>query len=194
MEEFIATRWNKIAIPKLFKKDDGVFLFKFNSAEEMEVALAQGPCTYAGKFPLFLRPWKPGIKIDRTSSNTLKVWVTLPGLDLQFWSAEMLSKIISQIGKPCHTDMITAELSEGAGTGQISYARVLVEINVDTKLKEKITLRGPQGQETTQHIWYEWRPWQCLSCKTFGHKEGDCAKNKQSRTMKKWIPKSRKKD
>lgn len=84
MEQFILVRWKKIGIPKIFKKDNDIFLLKFRTRQEMENALAEGPCFFAGKYPLVLRQWTPGPKLDRTSLDTLNVWVTLPDLDLQF--------------------------------------------------------------------------------------------------------------
>lgn len=102
----------------------------------------------------------------------------------------MLSKIISQIGKPCYTDKITADLEQGEGEGRLSYARILVEVNAHDKLKDQIILRGPDGSETIQKIWYEWRPWQCLKCKSFGHKEAECEGSSQKRVVRKWLPKS----
>lgn len=69
------------------------------------------------------------------------------GLDLQFWNAVMLGQIMSCIGKPCHTDKLTEYLERGDPDGRISYARILVEVEASTALRDEILLRGKNGCE-----------------------------------------------
>lgn len=89
----------------------------------------------------------PGIKLNLVSLDMVNVWVTLTDLDLQFWSEQMLSRIVSTIGKPKHTDKITGQIGQRTEEGRLSYARVLVEMEARKPLKSKITLRGPKGEE-----------------------------------------------
>lgn len=101
----------------------------------------------------------------------------------------MLGKIVSCIGKLCHTDKLTEYVERGDPDRRISYARVLVELDASVELRDEITLRGQNGKEGKQHIIYDWRPWQCLTCRKFGHKEGDCHSHEQRKKV--WMPKDR---
>lgn len=78
------------------------------------------------------------MKLDLFSLNRVNVWITLPHLDLQFWNAVMLRKIVSYIGRPFHTDKLTEYLEQGDSDGRISYARVLVELNASVELRDEI--------------------------------------------------------
>lgn len=95
------------------------------------------------------------MKLDISSLNKVNVWITLPNLDLQFWNAIMLGKIVSCVGKPCHTDKLTEYLRRGDPDGRISYARVLVELDASVELKDEILLRGKNRVEIKQQIVYD---------------------------------------
>lgn len=93
----------------------------------------------------------------------------------------MLSRIVSKVGKPLATDRLTASRK------RMSYPRILVEVSADRPLKDKVLLRGPLGEEQVQEIHYEWRPWHCMVCKSFGHRDGECVK--QKKVVQKWVRK-----
>lgn len=99
----------------------------------------------------------------------------------------MLSCIVSQIARPCHTDKLMTQMEGGIGNGRLSYARILVEVDASKALKGQIILRNEMGEEIIQKIWYEWKSWQCLTCKSFGHKEGVCVQ--QRKVVQQWRPK-----
>ncbi|KAJ8528966.1 hypothetical protein K7X08_035801 [Anisodus acutangulus] len=56
---------------------------------------------------------------------------------------------------------------------KISYARVLVEIDVSQPLLESIELLTPQGL-IHQAVEYDWKPKFCTSCMKFGHLAEAC--------------------
>lgn len=78
MEQFVAARWSEFTKPKIFRANNGVFVFRFQKREEVEAILADGPQMFSGKLPLILRLWEPGVKLDSSSLNKVNVWVTLP--------------------------------------------------------------------------------------------------------------------
>lgn len=59
---------------------------------------------------------------------------------------------------------------------RVSYARVLIEVDVTMDLKNQITIRDPQGAKMTQHVEYDWRLPFCSICNKFGH---ECKRNEE---------------
>lgn len=74
----------------------------------------------------------------------------------------------------------------------MSYARVLVEVQASKPLKDKIVLKGPKWELFEQAIEYDWKPWHCVECNNFGHRDGACKGQVQQgkRVIKQvWRPK-----
>ncbi|XP_058776169.1 uncharacterized protein LOC131650479 [Vicia villosa] len=124
-----------------------------------------------------------------------KSWnfVTLPELYLneagyfivRFKSYEDHNKVMEQgpyfiYGKPIFLKYwsIDFELKADECTARklrISYAKVLVEVDITRPVKETVTIRDHSGNEWEQKIEYEWRPKYCQTCLKIGH---DCATKK----------------
>ncbi|XP_059306461.1 uncharacterized protein LOC132057887 [Lycium ferocissimum] len=68
--------------------------------------------------------------------------VIFPGLPIDFWSSEALGKVTSAIGRPMYTDKFTANMEK------LSYARVLIEIDVAQPLLGSIKLETPTEEVT----------------------------------------------
>lgn len=183
MERYVENRWSMVSKPEIRLTNSGVFLFSFKSEDDMKLILEKSPSMMGGIHPLILKHWFPGIKLDPRNVESVHLWITLPDLGYQFWSEEMLSRIVSKVGKPLMTDKMTATRT------RMSYPRVMVEVSAEKPLKEKVILRGPLGEEHVQPIMYEWKPWQCMYCHKFGHKHGDCQRGKK--TIKQWVPKAK---
>jgi len=106
------------------------------------------------------------------------VWVKFPNLPLKYWSTKCLSKIASVIGKPIQSDQLTPTMS------RISYARVLVELDLLDDLIHSVDILLPNGTALTQRVIYETLPRFCKHCKVLGHATGVCSKaTVESRTM-----------
>lgn len=95
--------------------------------------------------------------------------------------AKSLSKIGSAIGTPLVTDECTTNKL------RVSYARILVEVDIKLNLATEVTLKERQGRILKQPIEYEWRPLFCETCQKMGHK---CEPNKH----KQWIPRGKPKE
>jgi hypothetical protein len=74
-----------------------------------------------------------------------------------------IGKIASAIGKPMMTDECTAKKL------RVSYARVLIEVDVTIELTNYITIRDPKGNKVLQQVEYEWKPPFCTKCNKVGH-------------------------
>lgn len=58
----------------------------------------------------------------------------------------------------------------------MSYARILIEMDVSVELPEEISIELPGDKCKLQTIEYEWRPLHCQSCLNIGHQNGECKK------------------
>lgn len=90
-----------------------------------------------------------GIKLDPSSLASMDIWVTFPGLDLQFRLETMLGRIASYVGRPRYTNKLTTI------RGRLSYVRVLVEVDVTWELRWELQLRGSDGSEFVQPNHYD---------------------------------------
>ena len=52
---------------------------------------------------------------------------------------------------------------------RLSYARIMVEMNIEKDLPDKICFRNEKGVMVEQQIQYEWRPTFCNKYRKFGH-------------------------
>lgn len=60
----------------------------------------------------------------------------------------------------------------------LSYARMLVEVNVGHKLLEEIMFRNEKRTIIFQQVTYDWKPTLCDHGKKYGHEKEDCRKLK----------------
>ncbi|KAG5585995.1 hypothetical protein H5410_046429 [Solanum commersonii] len=94
--------------------------------------------------PVILKSWAPNFNFKEGVLHIIPLWVKLPNLPLNCWTATTLNKIGSGIGKTLCANAYTSNME------QISYARVLVETDVTQQMKERIvrlrcrTLQGGQ--------------------------------------------------
>ena len=93
-------------------------------------------------------------------------------LPLYLWGDNTLGKIVSAIGNPIVTDECTASKL------RVSYARILVEVDITKELPQEITIRDRSGNKLQQAIKFEWKPEFCPKCQKIGHKCG-----KRGKTM-----------
>lgn len=65
---------------------------------------------------------------------------------------DTLSCIASNIGIPLYADECTTSMQ------QISYTRVLIQVDVTIMLSELVKMLDPQDKEFTQGVRYDWKP------------------------------------
>lgn len=163
----------------MFYNEEEYFILKFRSTEDRDLVLMKGPYTIQN-MPMLIRIWDQDFCLKRDLLRTVPVWVKLPQLPLHLWGPRSLSKIGSVIGKPFFTDECTANKL------RVSYARILVEIDITQKLADTVTIKGIDGHKMNQPIEYEWKPTYCESFQKMGH---DCKIRDKPDGYKKWIEK-----
>ncbi|KAF7154743.1 hypothetical protein RHSIM_Rhsim01G0053400 [Rhododendron simsii] len=53
---------------------------------------------------------------------------------------------------------------------RLNYAKICVEVDVDSVLPDSFDLILANGDSFTIKVWYPWKPLKCAKCKVFGHR------------------------
>ena len=149
--------------------DAGWLIFKFESASDMIEVLNGGPYYVYGRL-LILKTMPDYFDFDTSDMIRMPVWVRFPNLPLQCWSPLCLSKLASMIGKPVHSDSPTTSMT------RLSYARMLIDIDLLAELPSSIDITLPNGVTKSQAVIYESLPRFCKQYKTLGHRTSACNK------------------
>lgn len=126
MANYVRKRWKGSQVPKVAMLQEGVFLFDFPSAEMKQVVLER--IWFFNERPLILRPWTPDFNVKNLEVNKVPVWVKLHNLPLSLWTHDILQSVVIFIGNPIAIDKLTAN------TDMLTYARVLVDIEIKDQL------------------------------------------------------------
>ncbi|CAK8542502.1 unnamed protein product [Lathyrus sativus] len=177
VKNFMTRSWNFVQLPDMYFNDEGYFILRFKSFTDRDEVMLRGPYMLRN-IPLLIREWRPDFKIKDELLRTLPIWVKLPQLPIVLWGDTSLNKIGSALGKPIMTDECTTNRL------RVSYARILVEMDITKELPQSITITDPAGEKMQQSIEYEWRPLFCNKCQKVGH---CCDKPKM---RKQWIPRN----
>ena len=116
--------------------DSGCLIFTFNSELDMLSILNGGHYHVLGRL-MILKIMPEFFDFDTSDMVRMPIWVRFPNLPLQCWSPLCLSKLASMIGKPLRLDTPTSSMT------RLSYARVLVEIDLLSELPNLINISLP---------------------------------------------------
>lgn len=147
MIEYVKKVWGFVEQPQVLYHDDGYYVFKFHNIVEKTVVMQARPYFY-GNRPMILRNWDMDFELDSDMFSQIPIWVKFPRLSVGYWSVTALSKVASAIGIPLVTGGFTAKAEK------ISYARVLIEVDISKVLPDTIVVETPSGP-WNQPIEYE---------------------------------------
>lgn len=122
----------------MFYNDEGYFIMRFHSFHDKDTVLMKGPYTIHNR-PMLLCEWKPDFSMKMDMLITIPLWVKFPQLPFHLWGARSLSKIGSVIGAPLVMDECTTNKL------RVSYARILVKVDISQELKKDITIKDDEG-------------------------------------------------
>lgn len=177
---FVHARWKKYDVQTVSRINSDLFLIQFADEETCEEMLQSGPYTFDNHL-VVLKKWQPRMCMD-VAVTALPIWIQFPGLPLEFWSINMLSKIGSVYGKPLYCDKCTISKMK------LGFARILVEMDSSRDFPEMVELVDEQGMVFQQKVIYEWKPSICSNCRKFGHLKQECSDGQQRRGI--WRLKS----
>ncbi|XP_060210421.1 uncharacterized protein LOC132637331 [Lycium barbarum] len=123
---------------------------------------------YAGPYsinnkPMILKKWCPNFDFNAEFLTAIPLWVKLPKLPVSCWSSVSLSKIASTLGILLFADECTTNQT------RISYARMLIKVDVTRPVPDFIPVMDPSGQVFQQQVGFEWKPEYCEKCLKLGH-------------------------
>ena len=101
------------------------------------------------------------------------VWIKFSNMPLKCWTPRCLSKLASVLGKPIQCDKLTSTKE------RLSYARVLLEVDLLADLRSSINVTLPNGNPFIQRVIYETLPKFCKHYKVLGHSTRACSKGKE---------------
>ena len=143
--------------------------------------LYSGPHLFYGK-PMIVKSWTPLFDFKQEILQIVSIWVKLPNLPLNCWSDNSLSRIGSVLGVPIYADECTTKML------RVSFARILVEIDVTKPAVKEVMVEDPSGRTFVQRVDYDWLPAFCNKCQKIGH---NCeVKRTFSKPVQKWVPKA----
>ncbi|XP_070057683.1 uncharacterized protein [Nicotiana tomentosiformis] len=148
VERFIASQWKIAEKPRVHYHNDGYFLIHFHSMEDRNRAMSSTPNIISNK-PIIVREWTTDFNFKEEMQSTLPLWVRFPKLPMNCWGVKSLSRIASNLGVPNYADDCTTRIN------RISYARVLIEIDITKELSDKIVVRNPNGKSFEQEVTYD---------------------------------------
>jgi len=149
--------------------DFGWLVYRFKIEEDKLTVLRGGPYLVYGR-PLILRPMINFFDFSSEEMSRVPIWVKFPNLPLCCWSPVCLSKIVSVLGKPIQCDQLTSNLS------RMSYACVLVEIDLLEELRHSVEVSLPEGPTLHQKVVYETLLRFYNFCHVLGHSRLLCPK------------------
>ncbi|XP_075096472.1 uncharacterized protein LOC142174553 [Nicotiana tabacum] len=118
-----------------------------------------------GAKPLILKSWSEDFNLYNKVLKTIPLWVSFLSFPLNCWGRMTLSRIASGLRSPLYADECTSN------TSRISYARVLIEMDISKELPKSIKIQDPAGKKFEQLVEYDWVPKYCKKCLMAGH---DC--------------------
>lgn len=96
--------------------------------------------------PMILKEWVPDFKLNKEPLRFVPLWVSFPKLPLQCWTEENLGRLASYLGRPICTDKLTAK------GDRISYARILIKMDITQPLPDKVTIESSDDNIWNQDI------------------------------------------
>ncbi|KAI8573389.1 hypothetical protein RHMOL_Rhmol01G0273400 [Rhododendron molle] len=113
---------------------------------------------------MVLKQWQPQMCLQKDQLQKIPLWAQFYNVPLELWTAAGLSYVASAVGKPLYADSVIEQCK------RLNYAKICVEIDVNSELPESFDVVLANGACFTINVWYPWRPLKCSKCHVFGHR------------------------
>uniref|UniRef100_A0A2C9W6H0 CCHC-type domain-containing protein n=1 Tax=Manihot esculenta TaxID=3983 RepID=A0A2C9W6H0_MANES len=154
--------WKPTSPIDIISIENGFYLVKFNSADDYEHALLEGPWVIADHY-LTISRWCSEFDPFQATFEKLTVWIRFPCLPIEYYDENFLMRVGAKVGKPIRVDTRTSLVSRGR------FARMCVEVDLSKPLLSKFKL-----QKRIRKIEYEGLHMICFKCGRFGHVADHC--------------------
>lgn len=159
--------------PKMGSKIDVQFLDKTTvlfriENPQMRARVLQRRHWHIADIPLVVNEWSPETALDPPDLSAMPIWIDLKGVPSLLFSHKALKCLSRAAGKFVklhpHTERCT----------RLDVARVLVEVNLNKPLVEKISCLDKDGATVMIEVCYPWLPPKCNVCNAWGHQGSNC--------------------
>lgn len=159
---------NKIDVQFLEKN---IVLFRIENTLVRERVI-QRRYWHISDVPLVVNKWSLETALDPPDLSAMPIWIDLKGVPSMLFSHKALKCLSRAAVKFVKLHPSTERCT------RIDVARVLVEVNVQAPLVEKIICLDKDGLEVMIDVSYPWLPPQCNVCNAWGHKGVNYTSNK----------------
>ncbi|XP_026433417.1 uncharacterized protein LOC113330826 [Papaver somniferum] len=129
---------------------------------------------------LTLIEWFPGFDAEKQRSSHASVWVSFPGLPLEFWTEKTLLSLAKSLGTSIVVDRRTLAHEYG------HFASLLVDINFAEAATDAIHITVG-GLDFWQSVEIQKVPKYCSKCKLIGHTDHECRKQHKENTERQLV-------
>ncbi|GJV46924.1 zinc knuckle CX2CX4HX4C containing protein [Tanacetum coccineum] len=142
VDYYARNNWGKYGLIRIMMNSKGFFFFKFKTSKGLDDVLENGPWMIRN-IHIILKKWSIDTRLCKDDLTRISVWVKIHDVPIQvFFFKDGLSIIASQIGKPIMLDSYTTLMCIESW-GRSSFARCLIEINMEDVLQETLTMGVP---------------------------------------------------
>ncbi|XP_074290342.1 uncharacterized protein LOC141617073 [Silene latifolia] len=152
---FLKRVWSRFDIDKISFMTNGIFLVRFKTKEHQKKALDYGPLMFDSK-PVIIKEWLPDYCLVKHDVKQIPIWVKIHDLDIKFWGARCLRKIIAPLGKFLKCDANTSNRNFP------SFPRLFMEVELNQEFPKVIEFLDESAKEQTVRLDYEWLPITCV--------------------------------
>lgn len=124
--------------------------------------------------PLVVQEWTPDTEASKPDLTAIPLWVDLKGVPGHLFSQKGLTFFGDTIGRTAKIHPNTVRCT------RLDVARLLVVLNLEKPLPERISIRGT---DLSIQVNYPWLPPRCQSCHQWGHTEKDCGKKEANKKV-----------
>ncbi|XP_061342218.1 uncharacterized protein LOC133288478 [Gastrolobium bilobum] len=163
--------WNLVSTYKLIDLDNGYLLLRFHDDGDYVHVLEDGPWIVIDHYVVVQR-WRPFFDPYYEGFKKMVVWIRVPGLSIEFYTAHYLWKVGNLFGRTLKVDRNSLrknELGDAVITERAKFARICVEVDLGKSLLSKFKI----GNKIYQ-VGYEGIHLICFKCGVYGHRQDQC--------------------
>ncbi|XP_019153844.1 PREDICTED: uncharacterized protein LOC109150389 [Ipomoea nil] len=164
----LISMWKPKGSLDLIAIDNGYFLVRFGSVDDLEFAMFEGPWMVLDHY-LIVKEWEPDFDPFAAHTEKVLVWIRIPCLPAEYYNIIFLRKLGNKVGRSVRVDQATSLVSRGM------FARICVEIDITKPMISKFTYNG-----RVRYVSYEGLHMVCFTCGLYGHSEETCPKRAQA--------------
>ncbi|CAN1161707.1 Putative ribonuclease H protein At1g65750 [Linum perenne] len=114
MSKKIPQLWARQGKVEIFDVGWGYYVVRFKTLADQDRACFGGPWMVSDHY-IVMQNWRPYFRPEDSSLSTLRVWIRLPGLPLEYFDASVLTTIGNRIGKTIRIDHTTLQETHDLG-------------------------------------------------------------------------------